>query len=155
MADWYEETMRAWFQTVAARAGMSYVAAVTPIPTPAPTPPPATSDEEAYVRLIFEEDDAIQRRVVQAIQDLFFGAEGRFGTGPKRNCQALQRQLFDTVSPEDAAFKKAVEAAFGDRVAQALDRIVAEELEKTVAKHVAIFDKASRRIAAAPKGPRK
>ena len=154
MADWYEESMRAWFQAVNARMGTLRIAAVTPVSTPAPAPPPATTEEEAHVRLLFEEDDALQRRVADTITQLFFGAQGVYGTKPAQNCDALFKQLVKNASPTHE-FRKLVEATFRKEIEAIVVRIFRDELQSAVAKQIAEMEKYSRRISAAPKGPRR
>ena len=154
MADWYEESMRAWFQTVNARMGTSRIAAVTPVSTPAPAPPSATTEEEAHVRLLFEEDDALQRRVADTITQLFFGAQGVYGTKPAQNCDALFKQLVKNAAPNDE-FRKLVERTFRREIEAIVVKVFQQEIQTAVAKQVAEMEKYSRRISAAPKGPRR
>lgn len=154
MADWYEDSMRAWFQTVTARMGTSRIAAVTPVSTSAPAPPPATSEEEAHVRLLFEEDDALQRRVANTIAQLFFGAQGVYGTKPAHNCDALFKQLVKNAAPNDE-FRKLVERTFRKEIEGIVNRIATDAIDTAVRMRVAEMGKFSRRISAAPKGPRK
>lgn len=154
MADWYEKTMRAWFQDVNARMGTLRIAAVTPVSTPAPAPPPATTEEEAHVRLLFEEDDALQRRVAGTITQLFFGAQGVYGTKPAQNCDALFKQLVKNAAPNDE-FRKLIEKTFRKEIEGIVTRLVEQEIKAAVGKQIAEMEKYSRRIAAAPKGPRR
>lgn len=154
MADWYEKTMRAWFQDVNARMGTMRIAAVTPVSTPAPAPPPAATEEEAHVRLLFEEDDALQRRVADTITQLFFGAQGVYGTKPAQNCDALFKQLVKNAAPNDE-FRKLVERTFRREIEAIVVKIFQQEIQTAVAKQIAEMGKYSRRITAAPKGPRR
>lgn len=130
------------------------VAAVTPTASSASLGPDASSDEEAIVRLLFEEDDALQRRVAQTLTVLFFGAEGAHGPKAKANCDALFRQMARHAAPSDE-FRHLIERAFRQEISDVIGAIVADEVRAAVRKQVSEMEKYSRRMSAAPKGPRK
>lgn len=146
----YAEFFRIWQEAYSQRG----IAAVTPVDSTDAKTPQATPEEEAHVRLLFEEDDALQRRVADVITELFFGAQGVYGTRPAQNCDALFKQLAKHARPNDE-FRKLVEATFRKEIETIVVRIFRDELQSAVAKQAAEMLKYSRRITAAPKGPRR
>lgn len=144
-----------WWREWNAMQSRGRIATVTPgAKQPAPAEHHAVSDEEAHVRLLFEEDDALQRRVADTITQLFFGAQGVYGTKPAQNCDALFKQLVKNASPTYES-RKLIGAALRDEVRAVVQELARQEIKEAVAKQVAEMEKYSRRISAAPKGPRR
>lgn len=145
----YDPTLLRWWDEWEALR-RNHIAAVTP----AAKPQAAPLDEEAFVKLLFEEDDALQRRVADVITALFFGAKGVYGDKPSQNCDALFKQLVKHARPSDE-FRRLVRAALRDEVRAVVQELAQQEIKEAVAKQAAEMAKYSRRITAAPKGPRR
>lgn len=117
----------------------------------------ASAEEQAEVQLIFDEESAVERRVSEALNKLFFGAEGVYKSASKLNAQALMRRLLDAQprSELDEAIQRALTPYLEMRIEQQYKATIERLVDRVLAERLGLLDKISGRMSAAPKGPRK
>jgi len=115
--------------------------------------------------LIFEDDDKVQERVVEAINKLFFAPPS--ATGKRNAAHENLESLFEALIKSQAAaspafrklivdaFKQQIESALADLRTEAIQKLVYGAVAKEMGKNMAQLDKHFRRQQAVPKGPRR
>ena len=119
----------------------------------------ATPEATAEVQLMFDEESAVERRIAEVLNKLFFAAPAAYRCQAAANSAALFEQMLRHApanSPEfrkyiESQFKQAIESVIRDQYGEALRSVVADELRKELPQ----FEKYARRMASAPKGPRR
>ena len=119
----------------------------------------ATPEATAEVQLMFDEESAVERRIVEIINKLFFSATAAYRRQAATNSAALFEQMLrhaPAESPEfrkyiEGQFKQSIEAVIREQFGGAIRSIVADEIRKELPQ----FEKYARRMASAPKGPRR
>lgn len=125
----------------------------------------ASPQETATAVLIFEDDDKVQERVVEAINKLFFAPPS--ATGKRNAAHENLESLFEALIKSQAAaspafrklivdaFKQQIESALADLRTEAIQKLVYGAVAKEMGKNMAQLDKHFRRQQAVPKGPRR
>lgn len=125
----------------------------------------ASPQETATAVLIFEDDDKVQERVVEAINKLFFAPPA--ATGKRNAAHENLESLFEALIKSQAAaspafrklivdaFKQQIESALADLRAEVIQKLVYDAVAKEMGKNMAQLDKHFRRHHAVPKGPRR
>lgn len=121
----------------------------------------ASPQETATAVLIFEDDDKVQERVVEAINKLFFAPPAATGkrNAARENLESLFEALIKSQSASSSEFRKLVVDSFAGEMREALSDITKEilqaEVRKEVEKYKQQFAEYFRRQQAVPKGPRR
>lgn len=125
----------------------------------------ASPQETATAVLIFEDDDKVQERVVEAMNKLFFAPAS--ATGKRNAAHENLESLFDALIKSQAAaspaFQKLIVGAFKQQMENALadlrTSVIQDMVDQAVAKEVSVYRKQFaeyfRRQQAVPKGPRR
>lgn len=120
--------------------------------------------DTASTRLIFETDDKVLERVIEAVNALFFSPPSTTigGASSKRNLETLFIEMAEAVAKSDRGsmalrtlFQNVFRQTLKDAVQEVHKEVIAEIVQETVAAHMKALDTYYRKSRAVPKGPRK